>query len=56
MSSTGREAYAECAEFVAAFLHGHESADAALANLVRRRRGEVIELAFGGKIRGKNLA
>src|SRR6202023_3835673 len=48
--------YEERTEFIAAFLHGHESADAALANLVRRSRGEVIELAFGGKIRGKDLA
>ena len=48
--------HAERAEFIAAFLHGDECADAALANLVRRRRGEVIELAFGGEIRGKDLA
>ena len=48
--------HAERAEFVAALLHGHESADAARANLVRRRRGEVIELAFSGKIRVKDLA
>ena len=40
---------AEGAELVAAFLHGDEGGDAALAGRRRRRRRQVVELVLGGE-------
>ncbi len=48
--------HAERAEFVAAFLHRDKGGDAAFADNVRFWRGQVIELALGGKIRVENGA
>ena len=42
---------AKCAKLVAAFLHGDESGDAALARLGARRGRKMIKLVFGRKFR-----
>ena len=43
--------HAECAELVAAFLHGDEGAEAARANFFRGGIGEMVEFVLNGKFR-----